>query len=336
MPAEAVADHTAAAVPAARPRVGGVPITLRGIQIALGLFWLLDGALQFQPYMYSHAFVAEVIEATAFMQPSWAGRPITWAAHIAAGDPGLWNTLFALVQCAIGLGLIYRRTVMPALAASFAWAFVVWWIGEGFGMVLMNMGSPFDGAPGAVVLYAVIGAVAWPGRRSDGRSAAGAGAFGDRGGLWAWSGVWVCSALLWAHALTRPVYSISGALIEASGDSMPWLAGIQRSLATTLTGHGKPIAVVLLVLSLAIGAGVWSRWRRETLILGVGLSLVYWVLGQSLGGLTTGTATDPNIAPLFILLALAIWPARTAVAPRRGSRGTRGSEATALASRAGA
>ncbi|HEX3735476.1 MAG TPA: hypothetical protein VHU86_10040 [Solirubrobacterales bacterium] len=302
---------------AGQSRIAGIPITIGGIQVALGLIWLLDGALQFQSFMYSHAFLAEVIEPTALMQPGWVGQPILWASHLVGRDLALWNTLFALVQCAIGLGLIYRRTVKPALVLSFAWALVVWWFGEGFGMVLMNMGSPFVGSPGAVVLYAVVGVLVWPGGQGDRRSAVGAGALGDNGGRIAWSAVWLCSAALWVAALARPVYSISGALIEASGDSMPWLGGLQRSLATALSGDGKPIAAFLLVLSLAIAAGVWTRWRRETLLLGALLSLVYWTLGQSLGGLTTGSATDPNIGPLFLLLAVALWPAavRSASAP---------------------
>lgn len=306
--------------PAAEPpQIAGVAITIRGIQIALGLIWLLDGALQFQSFMYSHAFLTEVIEPTALMQPDWVRQPILWASELAGRDLALWNTLFASVQCAIGLGLIYRRTVKPALILSFAWALVVWWFGEGFGMVLMNMGSPFVGSPGAVVLYAAIGVVVWPGSRGHGRSALGGGALGDHGGLVAWSAVWLCSAALWVAALARPVYSISGALIEASGDSMPWLGGIQRSLATALSGDGKPIAALLLALSLLIGAGVWSRWRRAALLLGALVSVVYWALGQSLGGLTTGSATDPNIGPLFLLLAVALWPAggRTEPAPRR-------------------
>jgi hypothetical protein len=298
------------------PRIADIPITIRGIQIALGLIWLLDGALQFQSFMYSHAFLAETIEPTALMQPGWVGQPILRASHLVGRDLALWNTLFALVQCAIGLGLIYRPSVKPALILSFAWALVVWWFGEGFGMVLMNMGSPLVGSPGAVVLYAVIGVLVWPSSRSEGRSAVGAGALGDRGGCIAWSAVWLCSAALWVAALLRPVYSISGALIEASGDSMPWLGGLQRSLATSLSGDGKPIAAVLLVLSLAIAAGVWSRWRREVLLLGAFVSLVYWIFGQSLGGLTTGSATDPNIGPLFLLLAVALWP--TAVRERAG------------------
>jgi type IV secretory pathway VirB2 component (pilin) len=288
-------------------------ITRRGIQIALGLIWLLDGVLQFQSYMYSREFIPGTIEPMLSMQPAWLAHSIHWAGHLAGSNLTVWNTLFALVQCAIGLGLLYRPTVKPALALSFGWTLVVWWLGEGFGMLFMNMGSPFNGAPGAVLLYAVVGLLVWPTGNRDNRSAAASGLLGQRGGLTVWSAAWGCSVLLWLEVLMRPVYSISGSLIEASGNSMPWLSSLQRSLSTTLQGNGKSIAVILLVISFALAVGIWTRWRRETLIFGILVSLVYWMLGQSLGGLTTGSATDPNIGPLFVLLAFAVWPTAPAI-----------------------
>lgn len=295
-------------------------ITRRGIQVALGLIWLLDGILQLQSYMYSREFIPETIEPMLSMQPAWLASSIHWAGHLAGSDLVLWNTVFALVQCAIGLGLLYRPTVRPALALSFGWALVVWWFGEGFGMLFMDMGSPFNGAPGAVLLYAVVGLLVWPTRSRDDRSAAASGPLGERGGLAAWSAVWGCSALLWLEVLARPVYSLSGSLVEASGDSMPWLSSLQRSLATSLQGDGKPVAAILLVTSLVVAIGVWTRWRRETLVFGVLVSLIYWLLGQSLGGLTTGSATDPNIGPLFVLLALTVWPTAPAGQTARSPR----------------
>ena len=35
-----------------------------------------------------------------------------------------------------------------ALLFSFAWAIYVWWFGEAFGMLFMNMAMPLTGAPG--------------------------------------------------------------------------------------------------------------------------------------------------------------------------------------------
>ncbi len=311
-------------------------ITRGGLRITLGLIWLLDGALQFQSFMYSQGFLKEIIEPGAIGQPAWIGRPIVSAAHFAGRDLTLWNTLFALLQIAIGLGLLFRRTARPALVVSFAWAFVVWWFGEGFGMIPMGMASPLTGAPGAVLLYGLIGLLVWPDDEAEGvehsastasavpegaadgatqsrrgvGTAAGAGLIGERGGLIVWSVLWLSATALWCLSVNRMANATSEALKTASGNSMHWLASLQTSLASTTKGHGAAIAIVLAILSLAIGVGVWTRFRREALLLGVLLSTLYWALGQSLGGFTTGHATDPNAGPLFVLLALALLPGR--------------------------
>jgi hypothetical protein len=298
-------------------KLGRPAITRRGLQIALGAIWLLDGALQFQPFMYSQGFLKEVIEPSAEMQPGWIGHPILSAAHFAGHDLGLWNTLFALVQVGIGLGLLWRPAVRRALLASFVWVFVVWWFGEGFGMLLANMASPLTGAPGAVLLYGIVGLLVWPtgrarreGAAAKREAAAGGGLIGERGGLVAWSALWLTATVLWCLSVNRAPAAIGEALSGAAGDSPHWLARLQTSLGHTAGGHGEPIAIVLAVLSLAIAIGVWTRWRRAALCAGALLSLVYWVLGQSLGAINTGQATDPNAGPLFVLLALTLMPRR--------------------------
>jgi hypothetical protein len=54
------------------------------------------------------------------------------------------------------------------LALSFAWALIVWWFGEAFGMLFMTMASPLTGAPGAVLLYGIIDLLVWPNGRPGG------------------------------------------------------------------------------------------------------------------------------------------------------------------------
>jgi uncharacterized membrane protein YphA (DoxX/SURF4 family) len=68
------------------------------------------------------------------------------------------------------------------------------------------------------------------------------------------------------------------------------------------------IAVILAIASIAIGVAVGIGWEaRMFLWLAVYLNVVYWVVGQGFGGLATGSATDVNAAPLFILLACALY-----------------------------
>src|SRR6185437_15559627 len=78
--------------------------------------------------------------------------------------------------------------------------------------------------------------------------------------------------------------------------------------ASGAEGHGLAIAVVLALLSAAIGIGVAANWRPVPfLALAIVLNVGYWVIGQGFGGIFyTNSATDPNAGPLFILLALVI------------------------------
>jgi hypothetical protein len=65
----------------------------------------------------------------------------------------------------LGLGIAWRPTVKLALGASVAWALGVWWFGEGLGGVLAGTASPVNGAPGAVLLYALLAVLLWPADR---------------------------------------------------------------------------------------------------------------------------------------------------------------------------
>ena len=159
------------------------------------------------------------------------------------------------------------------------------------------------------MLYGLIGLLVWPTEETgrDG-SSAGAGLIGERGRLIVWSVLWAGAAVLWCLSVNRAADATSEALKAASGSRCTGSRAWRASLAGTTRGDGEAIAVVLAILSLAIGAGVWTRFRREALLLGMLISVAYWLFRQSLGGLTTGRATDPNAGPLFVLLALALLP----------------------------
>ncbi len=299
-----------------------IRITTRGVQIALGLIWLLVGLLQFQSFMYTHGIVAEVFGPAAEKQWSVVGGPMKTIDSFYGRDLTLWNTLAAEIQCAIGLGLILsRKTVRPALLVSFGWALAVWWFGEGFGGLTSNtLPSPLMGAPGAVIVYAIVGLLVYPTTKREGSSPADMGPLGDRGGLCAWSALWALSAGLWLANVNRAAGATHEMIKGMAAASPHWLAKFQNSVGGHTQGQGGTIAIVLVIVSLAVALGVWwAPLRWPALATGIVVSLAYWVLGQSLGGpFWIGNATDVNAGPLFVLLAVALFPvAQVAIATRR-------------------
>jgi hypothetical protein len=298
-------------------------ITPRTIQIALGLAWIVDAALQFQPVMWHRGFVTGTILPSAMGQPAPVAWLITNVGHFLLPDIGVWNFLFGTIQLGIGVGLLFRRTVRPALAVSFVWCLAVWWIGEGFGMLLTGTATPLSGAPGAVVIYAAIGLLVWPRRTAAERldsatveppvgvasSAAARGPLGSFGPLALWSTFWVGSAVLWLLPANRAGNALSTGISRAASGEPGWYAHFLTTFAGHFAGIGTQGAWVLAIVSLVIGIGPLLV-SRPTAFLAAGavLQIVLWVAGMAMGALLTGTSTDPNLSPLIVVLAFAMLP----------------------------
>ena len=134
----------------------------RWLQIGMGIVWVLDAALQYQPYMFSRGFVTNIVDPASSGNPAAIAGPVAGAGRILLHDVVLFNAAFATVQLAIGLGLLWRRTVRAALAGTIAWGMAVWLLGEGLGGILTGSASPLTGAPGAAVLYVLLAVLIWP------------------------------------------------------------------------------------------------------------------------------------------------------------------------------
>ena len=161
-----MSESLAVTRPAAVPQRPAALDQRRRLQLALGVIWLLDGMLQFQPFMFGKGF-SQMLAGTAPGNPAVIARPVLWSAAIEGRHPSLLNAIFGVLQVLLGLGIAWRPTVKPALAASVAWALAVWWLGEGLGGLLAGTASPVNGAPGAVLLYALLAVLLWPADRDS-------------------------------------------------------------------------------------------------------------------------------------------------------------------------
>lgn len=300
-----------------RPWAGlpGVARRRRALTWALGVLWLLDAALQYQPFMFTRAFPDQVIRPAAAGNPAWVGAPVRWAAGLLAEHVIAFNALFATMQLAIALGLLVTATVRLALAASIIWALLVWWLGEGLGGTLAGPQSPLMGLPGAVILYAVIALLVWPPRPGSTVSPTERDSVARHGLLGAAAArtVWV---LLWAgfaFEALRPAERAPSALHDmiagmAAGEP-GWLTDLDNQAARVVAQHGAGSAVGLALVCLVVAASVLiPALTRVGLVLAVLLALTIWLVGEDLGQIATGAATDPNTGLPLILLALCYWP----------------------------
>ncbi len=316
-----------AAVPGQRaraevtPRAASWPDARRWLQLGLAAIWLLDGVLQYQSFMFTKGF-EQMLAATAPGNPAVIADPITWAARIIGQHPVGINSAFATGQLLLGLGIAWRPTVKAALAASVAWSLAVWWLGEGLGGVLSGAASPVNGAPGAVILYALLAVLLWPvaSRVADDAVARGRAPFVAARPVGApvaralWLVLWGSLAYFAVTAGNRTAQGLHDMVSGMAGGEPGWLSWINRGAASLLAGHGLVASVILAVLLAVVAVGVYlpALLARGTLVLAILVSVAIWVVGQDLGTILGGGATDVNSGPLLVLLALAYWPARAA------------------------
>jgi hypothetical protein len=297
------------------------PDARRALQLGLAAAWLLDAILQYQSWMFTKAF-GQMLAASAAGNPAVIARPISWSAGIIEHHPVPANAAFATIQLLLALGIAWRPTLKLALAASMAWAVAVWWLGEGLGEVLNSAASPITGAPGAVIIYALLAVLLWPADRGGTPAPfVAARAVGARAAQALWLVLWASLAYFSLMASNRAPQGLHD-MISGMADGEPgWLAGLANGAAGLVAHQGLAASVVLAVVLAVIGAGVFlpPRAARVTLVASVFLAALIWVFGEALGEIFTGTGTDPGSGPLLVLLALAYWPTR-AMAPALAQR----------------
>ena len=308
-------------------------LTRRGVQLTLGVIWLLDAGLQTQPFMFTRAFADQVVSSAGDNQPVFVAGPVHTVAGWIAIHPALWDGGVIALQALIGLGLLTRRFARPALAASALWAASVWWLGEGLGGIGNGGANLLTGAPGPALLYAALALAAWPSRAGGTPYARRRPVAAEAPARWivaVWALVWLLGAALQLLPDQRSAPDLA-ALVSSGGNAAPgWLYRLDFTLAR-LIGHGPDAVVIglaavealigLIALARLLPLGVLHRLWTPSCWLGIVIALAFWFVGQGLGGFTAGQATDPGTGPLLALAGVA---ALAAVGGRRDFGYSRG------------
>lgn len=301
-----------------------VPDIRRILQLSLAVAWLFDSVLQLQPFMFTPAFGSQMIAPVAHGNPGVLASGITWSAGEIARHTTLANGSFAAIQLLIAIGIAWRPTVKLALGLSVVWSLGVWWIGEGFGGVLAGTASPLNGAPGAVILYALLAVLLWP--SGSGAGAAGAGDFvaarpiGALPARLCWLALWGGLGWFAVQSPNRGSDDLRNLIHGMAPGEPRWLASLDLTVARSLAGRGLEVSIVMAAVLCVIALGVFAPARvvRVVLVLAGVVAGLLWVVGEGFGGVFSGPATDPNSGPLLILLSAAYWPL-AAARPAQGS-----------------
>jgi hypothetical protein len=307
------------------------PDAKRVLQLSLAAIWLLDGVLQYQSFMFTKGF-GQMLAGTASGNPGVVASPITWDANLVEHHAVLLNTIFATIQLLLALGIAWRPTLRIALAASVAWALGVWWFGEGLGEVLNSAASPVNGAPGAVIIYALLAVLLWPSDRHSATAPfAAARAVGAPVARALWLVLWGSLAYFALMPDNRAPQALHDMIAGMASGEPGWLAALDNHAASLVANQGLAASVVLAVALVVIAVGVYlpRPAARATVVLAIVVAAVIWVFGEAFGAILAGGATDPNSGLLLILLAAAYWPVRTVVTAPAATQpvGTEGARA---------
>src|SRR5579875_2186090 len=227
-----------------------LPPTRRQVRVAVGVLWLVDAGLQAQPQLFTGAWWRDDLAQSVMGQPPSVSHSIWWAVGVIAPHDGAWNVLFVAVQAALGLAMILGRFDRAAIVASIPWALAVWWVGEGLGTLPTGFALLAAGAPGPVLLYPLLGLLAWPRPGDEGRFV------NQAWGVTAWVLLWAGQTLLLAQGVF-PVGQVLRANVEENALGEPGaLAGVAHQVEALVGAHPVAVAVALAVVQVAVGLGV--------------------------------------------------------------------------------
>jgi cytochrome oxidase Cu insertion factor (SCO1/SenC/PrrC family) len=307
----------------------------RLLRVGFGLLWILDGILQAQPKM-AGGLAAQVIEPIAAAAPAWVQHVVNWGGTIWSFHPIQAGAASVWIQVGIGGWLLVAKSgpwSRLAGLAAMAWGLVVWGFGESFGGIFAPGLSWLTGAPGAVLLYVVAGALtalpedAWRSPRLGRLLLGGIGLFFiGMAVLQAWPG-----RGFWPGTIGGKPGTLAGMVQQMSATPQPHLLSAVLTRFGSFAASNGFVVNLVAVIALAAMGTIFITGRPRLVRYAVWFGLVFcladWVLVEDLGFLG-GLGTDPNSMIPWILLFsagyLALTPAPEQAPTAAASAGAEG------------
>ncbi|HEU5377572.1 MAG TPA: hypothetical protein VFV38_19285 [Ktedonobacteraceae bacterium] len=283
----------------------------------LGVLWLIDAIFQVQPQMFTSNMIDNVLLPTLSSQPGPVAASLHMIVLTISSHLLFFNLLIAIVQAEIGLFLLAGFWVRGTVILSIVWSLIVWYGGEGMNMLLTGQASILTGAPGAVLLYPLLGLLIYP------RKAAGAKSDTDNGAssllpqkhfYKVLAGFWIFAGLLQLQPYWWQPGQISqsiGDMVAMGGFDSVLVDPVLHPISVLAVNLEIPLNIILILLFLGLGIGLLmnrSHWLRPLLITSLLLSFLIWWIAQGFGAIFTGMATDFNSGLLLMLMTLVSWP----------------------------
>lgn len=323
-------------IPTAQP-IAAEPTARRFLRISVGGLWLLDGLLQSQAAIPA-SLANVVIKPVASASPGWAARSASYAIAFWNAHPVAAATSVFWVQIGLALWLLSAsRGFLSQFAgyASACWALLVWILGEVFGGIFAPGYSWLFGAPGAALIYLVMGILVglpdrfWSGTKVGINLIRVFGAFlCVMAALQAWPG-----RGFWNGRSDRA--PLIGTLpkmmkIMAQSPQPRILRSVVEHMVTLSVNHGFGVNLAVVLTLGLLGCLFLGCRTRDGMpltfmgtlplfpfvILYLMISLFVWITVQDLG-FFGGVGTDPNsMLPLALLLVGSYLATRPGASPK--------------------
>jgi hypothetical protein len=270
----------------------------RKFLMILGSIWLLDGLMQFKPLMLTQNFVTSVIWPNTWYQPMDIAYPIYSAGKIILSNVAVFDIIFGSIQVAIGLLLIIGKYTRAVIIFSVIWSVAVWWVGEGFGSLFTGQASLLTGAPGAVILYALVGIILYPAGNHEKAEITSRKVAGYALGF-----LFILGFVL----QMQPYYFMSR---NVTWDlSVNWFVGISAFQSLVFD-----IFIAGMFFYTGIGFIIFRNGKNIFSYISIALSIFIWIPGEMFGQIYTALGTDPNSGVILLLLSvMAMYPVKRVV-----------------------